>query len=845
MFDQQLSLFDFDQPNQINSQQVNLIDQENNLQIYLSALSSGLLKNQQSELIKILANNSESITIAHALGDSRLVRNLNLIKKTDKTDLPQIIPQGDRILVGKEEIGQIQILYKSPLPGELQARLSFESIIYRFLEYLQKFYKIIVLDESDFHVQVFIPKVTKKLTFQEYWQEFIENVAFSIYGDPKNELPGLAQTFISMLNTVSLAGRGFSTLEIPILNKDQANVLAAWYLAVIRDVGNRQSKRQEDINKIQDDLNQDASLSEKDIKSKKKLLEDKQNMQLKEKTKYDDYFQKSFGKFLDEQELLWQKLYDIKNQLSSEKLTKSQKNKLEKQNEQLQSQVFFTQNSITSKKDLFSQYNDPFLFVETDKKLHYEQFSTVEQIARLFNKTATDQINSTRGDIFTQCIKEMYRLLEMTEYDPVPKPLLQEKIDLMVLRSAGDNTQDFCYSCGAGIDQTEIKWKVARFMFERPSQRLQSSSSEDRPRICATCSSLSFASPLKVTDESIILQLEPHNSQLTRIKIQEYSRMLTSKQLNFMAGKYVVLTADKNNKGDSVSTKLGQIQYALAKVASIFPGEVLANFKFSLVSQGTKPIVLAPRHLIFIQGLIECYEQKIIISGQDINVTLGEAIRYVENDLPCLAEYTIVSKNSGFSANTWQMEKVHSKYYECWQNDLHNQGESMTNESDQKLTRAKLYKDVMALTGITYAFAQYLESTAKKVMKKEDAEREVSKLIEEVDDAMAFCYYATLGDETKTIVQARLYRNNDSTFIYERTKELLNNLDITNREEKDTEKNQNYLQLYAEDLVNAYTYLAENGYSQERDWKNLTYNLKLSLYTRFPELVRKLKSNKE
>jgi len=33
---------------------------------------------------------------------------------------------------------------------------------------------------------------------------------------------------------------------------------------------------------------------------------------------------------------------------------------------------------------------------------------------------------------------------------------------------------------------------------------------------------------------------------------------------------------------------------------------------------------------------------------------------------------------------------------------------------------------IAALTGLTYAFAQSLESTAKKGMKQEDAEREVS-----------------------------------------------------------------------------------------------------------------------
>lgn len=160
--------------------------------------------------------------------------------------------------------------------------------------------------------------------------------------------------------------------------------------------------------------------------------------------------------------------------------------------------------------------------------------------------------------------------------------------------------------------------------------------------------------------------------------------------------------------------------------------------------------------------------------------------------------------------------------------------------SDNQLAkRARLYKDVAALTGITYAFALYLESIAKKVMQPEEAEREVSKLIEKVDDAIAFCYYATLGDETKKSVQARLYKNPDNYFIYERVKTLLENLKIDNRQEED-EVGRKYLTLYADDVLKVYTYFAEGDYVQPKDWNELTYHLKLSLYTRFPELVRKI-----
>ncbi|WP_293363638.1 hypothetical protein [Microcoleus sp. CAWBG52] len=732
-------------------------------------------------------------------------------------------------------------MYKSPLPGELQAKLSIESAIDRFLEYLQKQYQITVLHESDYHVQVFIPHRKEPADFSQYWREFIENVAFSTYGHTKHNLPGLVQTFIVMLNSVTLAGRGFSTLEIPILTQEQSNVLAAWYLAVVREVEQRQTKRKNDIDYLKKELD-DPELSEKDRTSSAKKLLDKEEMQLKEAKKYNEAFQKSFGKVLKEQQSITQELNQIKSELADSGLKTAQINKLHKQQEKLVAQTIFTQESVQQKIRLLAEADgEPFKFIQYDRQQNPARFKDIVNISKSFTKTATDQINATRGDIFTQCILEMYRLLENPPSDPFPEPLLSEQPSITEVRSAGDDGKHFCYSCGVALENA--KWKVARFMFERPSQRRQSSSSEDRPYICGSCSALAFASPLKVTDESIILKLEPVNqSEPAKLKVKDYIRMLTNKELHLSAGRYVVLASDRTGGGDLASQKLGQVQYALAKVASIFPVEVLADFKFSLIIQGSQSKQLASRHLVFIKGLIEGYSQSIIITGKEINMTLGDAVRYIEDDLPFIAEYDVTK--AAAKVNSLQLEKVRQLYWKIFEENLESQGVDM-DSSNQIAKRAKLYRDVTSLTGLTYAFAQSLESTAKKAMKTEDAEREVSKIIEKVDDAVAFCYYATLGDQKKTNVQARLYCNPENYFVYEQTKNLLEELKITNREEKDAEKQQTWLTLYADDVMRAYTYFAENGYSQDREWNELTYNLKLSLYTRFPELVRKLKSTTE
>jgi hypothetical protein len=832
------------------------------IQILVSTLASCINIFNRSQAVTAISKYPEAITIAQSFGSSALVREFRLSRQTGVDESWLTIEQDkSQVLYQGQSIGKIQILYKSPLPGELQAKLAIESAIDRFLEYLQKAHQIIVLDASDRHVSVFIPH--KSTTdFATLWKEFLEQVAFSTYGRSEFHSPGLVQTFIVMLNAVTLSGRGFSTLDVPILTQAQANVLAGWYYAVVRDVKERQGKRQKVIEQLIQDINQliqklekvdlidkDRKSEEKNLKTKEKELQDKQAMQEKESTKYQDFFKKSFIKSLDLQNESHQELTLLETQLAKPGLMKVEQKKLLKQQEKLCSGIIFAKESVQQKLELSRYCQDsPFEFVHLDQQKYPEKFRDIVAIAEIFDKRATDQINSTRGDIFTQCMTEMYRLLEMKpeQFAPLPDPLLTEQPIFSKLRSPGDDSKEFCYACGVALDPKTARWQVLRFMFERPSQRRQSSSGEGRPHICSSCSALAFASPLKVTEESIILRLDPaEQSTASELKIKDYLRMLTNKEMHLSSGRYLVLTSERTGGGDLASQKLGQVQYALAKVSSIFPSEVLTDFKFSLIIQGSQ-ITLLSRQLLLVKGLMDCYRQSIVIAGKDINMALGDAVRYVQQDLPFLADYTL-TKHSSFSSDL-KLEQIRKLYWKALQQDLNQQGDSM--DSDNQLPkRARLYRDVAALTGLTYAFVQSLESTAKKSeeQKKDPkyTEREVSKIIEKVDDPVAFNYYSTLGDGSKTDVRARLFSSPNNAFIYSQTQWLLEQIDIRDRDEKD-DKGTPFLQLYADDISRAYQYFALlKDYTQEKDWKELTYNLKLSLYTRFPELVRKLKSTSE
>lgn len=779
------------------------------LRILVSVLAAKTLASEAGSTLKKNLMNSPDVAvaalaIAQTFDQPELTRSLNLARldKADNISL-KLDFQSTQVSYQGQVVGHTKILFKSPLPGELQARLAIESTIDRFLEYLQKVHQVVVLDESDRHVQLFIPKRSDQspLNFEQAWKHFLEKVVFSIYGLQKHQLPGLAQTFISMLRSIKLSDRGFSTLEVPILSREQANVLAAWYFAVWRETKKRQDDRQKKILALTAEL-ENPDLLDKERKTKIKQVQDEKAVQLKEASKYKENFQKLAGKLFEEHSKAYQQLNFIDSQLRNESLPKSEVKKLQKQQNKLREGLTFAAESIQNKLDLINASDgDPIQFIELDMNKNFDKFKDIVAIAKTFDKTTTDQIAGVKGAIFAKCILEIYRLLEMTDdqFNPLPAPLLTEQV-VFQARSQGDDSKEFCYSCGVLLDPKTAKWQVRRLIFESPEQRRQSASCEGRPHICASCAALALASPLKLSGESIILKLEPTvDKDKGKLRLKDYLRMLTSKELHLSAGKYIVLASDKTRKGDSATQKLGQVQYALAKVASIFPLEVLSDFQFSLMVQSSKPIRLENRHLIFIKGLMENYGQSIILDGKDINSTLGNAIRYIQQDLPSLADYTITKIAN--TANNLALEKTRLLYWQTIQADLNLQGDHM--DSDTHLAkRARLYRDVAALTGLTLAFATALESTARKAMGNDDAEREVSKLIEKVDDAVAFCYYATLGDKTKTSVQARLWRNADNEFIYTQTKALLSDMGISDREEQG-EDGSAWLTLYADDVLRA------------------------------------------
>ncbi|MDW8055015.1 MAG: hypothetical protein RMJ86_10805, partial [Anaerolineae bacterium] len=172
-------------------------------------------------------------------------------------------------------------------------------------------------------------------------------------------------------------------------------------------------------------------------------------------------------------------------------------------------------------------------------------------------------------------------------------------------------------------------------------------------------------------------------------------------------------------------------------------------------------------------------------------------------------------------------------------------------QMEEHVRKAQVFRDVAGLTGILYAFVTRVRNETDS----SSAEREVKKLIEKVDEPYHFIYDAAgslrSGD-------AKLWRRPSTHFIYDQAKALLSEACIEVREENtgwgkwirwqvarifgcaiviSRESGESALKFYFDDLVKVYDHLFKTRYTTEKDRRYLTYQVKLSLYARFPEYL--------
>jgi hypothetical protein len=694
-----------------------------------------------------------------AIEASAYLRQLARGKKdgAQNVDFSRLEQRGDAFFWQGKEIGKLLTLYKPPLPEEWQARIAYESFLDRFVIYVQQTSQALLIFENDFYVQFFL---SRPINISKLWQEFVQK-AFSI--------EELLKTFVSLLNSVRLAeSGGFSVLQVPVVSKSQAKLLAGFYLASMnaRERGIKRLEREAD--EVREKIEQEVDKA-KIASQQKKLQEISQKIE-EQRTRYHEAIQA---------------MQKLQQEFASE-------------------------------------------------------FNEIVQLARHYTPIASGQLKVT-GPVVRKYVSETERLLSLKESDlyTLPPLLSDSPGTLLPARKAGDYSKNSCYVCGRAIKINRNNLKANKIILPSPSQTLQSRSTKENPTVCGTCAALAIASPIKLVSQSLVVRLFDRDTK--HYLLEDQLRMFVLGELNVHAGRYLMLSCTEKIGKDSLMKEFGREPYALWKVATLFPADVFRSYRIEAIIEGAQ-ILLAGRHLAWLSALMDIFLQikaPYALENDKSKLTaVKKSLRHIQQEEVIFAIYELTQtfmaeRQGGFSAlEASRLEDLRALH--VWWLENSSEESERRSRMTNLTNKARLFRDVAGLSGILYAFASRVRSEANQNQK--DAEREVEKLLEKVDEPNHFIYDAAGGLQNTS---ARLWRGPDTHFIYDQAKALLEEAGVEVRESNENGKPS--LQVFFDDINKVYTYLSERRYQTEKDWREFTYQVKLSLYARFPEYLGKKK----
>ncbi len=747
-------------------------------------------KNRYDQL-KLWWDDMDALRVIRAA--EHYVRNPDSEKEQSIDPIKGLAADENGFIQFKEKpIGKIYNYYRTVLPQEMQIKIAYDSLIDRFWTFVQQEKCTIRLSENELTIQIFVPQTNPNADFDimSEWNEFIK----FIYSERE-----LYKSFTLLVNSLKLADRGFGYVRFPPATRDMVHWLAAFYIAtlrerVLRNVDNYKKansafrKARDNVKKYQDQLNTD-SLTEKRRTSTETKLND-------EKRKLNDAVQE-------------RKSALRVNQVELNKILSSLRH-------------------------------------QTDTT----HFDHAERLSHQFNRTGAMQFSYGTVKLKSQGGKSSIEdtIIEILKgsITPVNCPLVSiNQMSGFIERKAGDmNSANFCYSCGKLFSKEAQKYKANRFVFEAPSQRPQGGGGEARPYICGECLTVAFACPVKLTSRSIVVQLAPSDQTDQSFSVENHLRMLTLGELNLVAGRYLLINCREfvgsGSNRTLVSEKIGQRQYTLWRVACILPTAALQTMKFTLFAGGTK-IPLESRYFVWLSLLNEIFSPSLVV-GQRDNIPLCQAIRLIQEDEVISAIYKLVTAESTEvkQLTDWSysekrcLEELREKHCDLLEKSS-NGDKLMTKQAD-------FYRDVAALTGLTYAYCDSVRRLLvnnNKISAKE-VQIEVKKLIEDVANPTGFTYRAAkeFADKKYSDTSAKMVRKDDNYFCYDQAKRLLKDvLEVDISKRKDDGNGQESLQVYYDDILNAYAQLSEEY--DKAEWRKLATELKQNLYAKFPFLFRK------
>ena len=128
------------------------------------------------------------------------------------------------VLFADEEIGKVYNYYRIVLPQEIQILLAYNTLIERFMGFLQREKCAVRLSENQLTVSLFIPETDFQIGSE--WQKFVQFA----YSEEE-----LYKSFTLFVNSMKLTDRGFGYVHFPSVTEAMKLWQAAFYIATLEE----------------------------------------------------------------------------------------------------------------------------------------------------------------------------------------------------------------------------------------------------------------------------------------------------------------------------------------------------------------------------------------------------------------------------------------------------------------------------------------------------------------------------------------------------------------------------------------------------------------------------------
>lgn len=426
-----------------------------------------------------------------------------------------------------------------------------------------------------------------------------------------------------------------------------------------------------------------------------------------------------------------------------------------------------------------------------------------------------------------------------------------------------------CGGCGELLPKKTGYTRLALFLKDSDERHQSGREKDVKNRYCARCAATVFLCPIKLTRESLTVRFRSFREDQTPAAVLENTlRKYVAQTLHVYAGGYVSLHAPETVGKEMLVNTLGARHYSLWKVGTLFRPALFAEGFRVDVFPGEESFPLPAWALWLVAALAELdpvlsptgYRHPRGGGGEwpkQFWRATGRALRHFLGGAVFHGFYTLISGDTPILTPakwpSWKRESLQNLWRELehlWKK-----------ETPMPLPD---YPKIVGFAGLLLPFAERVQNALKN---PNDRKRAVGKLLEEADRPIQYAY--TAARETASVTAGTTFptfifcKRPGNHFFYDKALALLewsgedvDTLKAEARRVAEEVENFGWTQKFAEkifvgpDQVNRVTAALVNEgetppYRNEADWRAFAYQVKLALWSMFPQHLGAQNKEKE